>query len=263
MEKGMKFGLNLFSLRRQIDTKEKFLQTAKALKEMGYDYVQYSGGPWEPEVVKEVSDTVGLPVVLTHVKLDMMLEAPEKLVAEHKLFGCENVGLGAFDFRCEGEAQKRLGIAKIAEAAAKITAAGGKFYYHNHHFEFQKLPDGRTIFDTLVQDHADINFILDTFWLQTGGVSITEYIERLTGRIGCVHLKDYLPAFTRNGETGKYDFKPQFMPVGDGNINWHSVIPAFVRAGAEYFLVEQDNATDFDDPLGQVGRSIKYLKENF
>lgn len=262
MEK-MKFGINLFSLRKQIDTKEKFMATAAALKEMGYDYLQYSGGPWEPETVKEVSEAVGMPVVLTHVKLDMMLNDPDTLVAQHKLFGCENVGLGAFDFRCEGDEAKRAGLLKVAEAAAKITAAGGKFFYHNHHHEFQKLANGKTVYDTMIEEYPDINFILDTYWLQTGGVSILEYIEKLQGRIGCVHLKDYMPTFVKNGETGKYEFNAKFAPVGDGNINWHSVIPAFVQAGAKYFLVEQDDATDYDEPLAQVARSIKYLKENF
>lgn len=263
MEKGMRFGLNLFSLRKQIDTKEKFLATAKALKEMGYDYLQYSGGPWEPKTVKEVSEAVGLPVVLTHVKLDRMLNDPEKLVAEHKLFGCENVGLGAFDFRGADEATRREGIAKVGRAAEKISKAGANFFYHNHNFEFVKMESGKTVFDTIVTECPAVHFILDTFWLQSGGVSIIEYIEKLKGRIGCVHLKDFLPFFVKNEETGKYESKPKFAPVGDGNINWHSVIPAFVEAGAQYFLVEQDDATDYEEPLSQVARSIQYLKENF
>ena len=263
MANGMKFGLNLYSLRKQIATKEDFLETAKRLKALGYDYLQYSGGPWEPETVKEVSEAVGMPIVLTHVKLDMMLNEPEKLVAEHKLFGCDRVGLGMYDFRPEGDAAKLEGIAKLREAADKITAAGGKFFYHNHHFEFLKLENGKTVFDTIAETLPNVNFILDTYWLQTGGVSILEYIKKLSGRIGCVHLKDYMPTFVKNPETGKTVFEAKFAPVGDGNINWHDVIPAFVAAGAQYFLVEQDNATDFEDPFAQVGRSIKYLKENF
>ncbi|MBQ9802636.1 MAG: sugar phosphate isomerase/epimerase [Clostridia bacterium] len=263
MASKMKFGLNLFSLRKQIGTKEALIATLARLKDLGYDYVQYSGGPWEPAWVKEASEQTGMPVVLTHVKLAAMLEAPAKLVAEHKLFGCENVGLGMFEFRGVDEATRLEGIAKIGEAAEKITAAGGKFFYHNHNFEFQKLSSGKTVFDTLFEAHPDVNFILDTFWLQAGGVAILEYIEKLKGRIGCVHLKDFLPTFVKNEETGKYESKPKFAPVGDGNINWHAVIPAFVAAGATYFLVEQDDATDYEDPFEQVGRSIKYLKENF
>ncbi len=260
---GMKFGLNLFSLRKQITTKEDFLATMKKLGEMGYDYVQYSGGAWDPEMVREVSREVGLPVVLTHVKLAMMLEDPAALVAGHARFGCENIGLGMFEFRGTDEAGKRAGIAKIGEAAQKITAAGAKFFYHNHNFEFQKMENGKTVFDALIEECPNVNFILDTFWLQSGGVSILEYIEKLKGRIGCVHLKDFLPTFVKHEETGKYASKPKFAPVGDGNINWHAVIPAFVAAGAEYFLVEQDDATDYEDPFAQVERSIKYLKENF
>lgn len=253
---GMKFGLNLYSLREQISTKEDFLKTATKLKELGYDYLQYSGGPWEPEWIREVSEEVGMPVVITHVKLPQMLEDPAKIVAEHRHFGCNNVGLGGFNSRSLPEEEILQGIRDIHRAAKELTAEGAKFFYHNHHFDFQKLSDGRTIFEAIIEC-PEVNVILDTFWLQAGGVAILEYIDKLKGRIGCVHLKDYLPTFE-----GKA-FTPQFMPVGDGHINWHAVIPAFLKAGAEYFFVEQDNATKCDDPFEQVGRSIKYLKENF
>lgn len=253
---GMKFGLNLYSLREQISTKEDFLKTATRLKEMGYDFLQYSGGPWDPEMIREVSEQVGLPVVLTHVKLSQMLEDAVKLTEEHRVFGCNNVGLGGFNTRSMPEDEILQGVSDIHRAARELTAAGAKFFYHNHHFDFQKLSDGRTIFEAVIEC-PDVNVILDTFWLQAGGVAILEYIDKLKGRIACVHLKDYMPTF--NGK----EFTPQFVPVGDGHINWHDVIPAFLRAGAEHLIVEQDNATKCDDPFEQVARSIKYLKENF
>ena len=34
------------------------------------------------------------------------------------------------------------------------------------------------------------------------------------------------------------------------------------RCGAQYFLVEQDDATDYDDPLGQVEKSIRYMQNH-
>ena len=39
------------------------------------------------------------------------------------------------------------------------------------------------------------------------------------------------------------------------------MIAAAKASGAEYFLVEQDNAPSFDDPFGEVERSIKYIRE--
>ena len=57
-------------------------------------------------------------------------------------------------------------------------------------------------------------------------------------------------------------FTPVFAPVGDGNIDFVSLLPRMRAAGAQYFLVEQDNAATLPDTMEQVGRSIKYIKAN-
>ena len=157
----------------------------------------------------------------------------------------------------ETEEEMLSNIDQIGEAAARVKAAGGEFFYHNHNFEFQRLSTGETVFDRILNTLPDVNFTLDTYWLQSGGVAVLEYIKKAAGRLCCVHLKDYLPTFPEG------QFKAKFAPVGEGNINWQDVIPAFRAAGAEYYLVEQDDATDYEDPFREVGSSIAYLKKNF
>ena len=76
----MKFGLNLYSIRNRLKTEEDFLAAACELREMGYSYIQFSGAPFEPEMVKRVSEASGLPVVLTHVPMDRILNDTEALV---------------------------------------------------------------------------------------------------------------------------------------------------------------------------------------
>ena len=58
----------------------------------------------------------------------------------------------------------------------------------------------------------------------------------------------------------KKEFTPVFAPVGDGNIDFTHLTPILLECGAEHFLVEQDNAAAMPDPLGQVARSIRYIK---
>ena len=65
----MKFGINLYSLRTLIGDEDGFLKTANALAEMGYDTIQYSGAPYDPGVIRRVSERSGLPVVVTHVPM--------------------------------------------------------------------------------------------------------------------------------------------------------------------------------------------------
>ena len=54
---------------------------------------------------------------------------------------------------------------------------------------------------------------------------------------------------------------PKFAPVGDGTIEFAPVVKKMQELGVKYFLVEQDDAVDYPDPLGQVARSIQYIKK--
>lgn len=249
----MKAGLNLYSIRNLIKTEEDFLDTAKKLKAMGYDYIQYSGGPYDPEMIKRVSEASGLPVVLTHVPMDRIINDTDKLMEEHASFGCYNIGLGAMPGDIivdEGKCKET--IAKLDDAGKRMKEKGFKFFYHNHHIEFYKH-NGQTVFDYMIENAPNINFTADTYWLQFGGVNILDYLDKLKGRIECVHLKDY-GVFKKDNW-----FEPKFTSVGDGNIDFVKVVAKMKELGVKYYLVEQDNAADLPDTLAPIERSIKYI----
>lgn len=255
----MQAGLNLYSIRNYLDTEEHFLEAAKALKEMGYSYIQYSGGAFDPDRIARVSAQSGLPVVLTHVPMDRIIHDTQALMAEHETFGCMNIGLGAMppdaiadEVRC-----KNL-IEQLNRAGEVMQQNGFSFFYHHHHFEFFKHGN-QTVFDYIIENAPYVNFTLDTYWLQYGGVDIGTTVDRLKGRICCVHLKDYMITTSKDSIGG---FSPVFSPVGDGNIDFAPLIPRMQAAGAKYFLVEQDNAATMPDPMEQVARSIRYIQNH-
>lgn len=256
----MKAGLNLFSLRDQIKTEGDFLATANRLKEMGYSYLQFSGAPFDAEMIERVSRESGMPIYLTHVPMERILHDTDKLMEEHARFGCHNIGLGAMPKDAiVDEALCKKTIEELNAAGEKMKQNGFNFFYHHHHFEFYKH-NGQTVFDYMIENAPYINFTVDTYWLQYGGVSVVDFIEKLKGRIECVHLKDYLVDYTVD-DAGKGHFNPRFCPVGDGTINFRAAVEAANRSGAEYFFVEQDNAVTFDDPFAQVERSINYIQK--
>ena len=255
----MQAGLNLFSIRNYLDTEEHFLQAAKELKKMGYAYIQYSGGAFDPDRIARVSTQADLPVVLTHVPMDRIVRDTQALMEEHEIFGCKNIGLGAMPpAEIADECRCKAMIEQLNRAGEIMQQNGFSFFYHHHHFEFFKH-NGQTVFDYIVENAPYINFTLDTYWLQYGGVDVGATIDRLKGRICCVHLKDYMitNTFEQPGA-----FSPVFAPVGDGNIDFASLIPRMKAAGAQYFLVEQDNAATLPDTMEQVGRSIKYIQNH-
>ena len=72
----------------------------------------------------------------------------------------------------------------------------------------------------------------------------------------CVHLKDY-----RIGRDKEYALKLrlEFAPVGDGLLDFKTLVEKMKALGAKYYFVEQDDAETYPDPLAQVGRSIGYI----
>ncbi len=254
----MKVGLNLYSIRNLIGSEEDFLATAHKLREMGYDYLQYSGGEYDPARIGRVSEAAGLPVCLTHVPMERILNDTDALMAEHESFGCRNIGLGAMprEILIEDERFKQTVVALDA-AAEKMEQNGFRFFYHHHQFEFMKR-NGETLFDYMLKNAPHVNFTADTYWLQYAGVDVLAALEKMKGRIACTHLKDYAIKYVE--KEGKKEFKPTFAPIGCGNMDFAAIVQKMRESGAEYYFVEQDNAADHPNPLGEVEASVRYIK---
>ncbi len=254
----MNIGLNLFSIRNLIQTEEDFLSTACKLKEMGYSYMQYSGAPFEADRIARVVERSGMPVYLTHVSMDRIIGDTEKLMEEHARFGCKNIGLGMMPLHIlANEDNYKKKVEELNKAAEIMQRNGCKLFYHHHHYEFAKMANGDTYFAYMLKNAKLLNFTIDTYWLQYGGVDILSTLEKVKGRADCVHLKDYQIEKKKDGEN--INFIPRFAPIGLGNIDFKSVVEKMKEIGSEYYFVEQDDAAEYPDTLGEVEKSIKYI----
>lgn len=91
----MKYGVQLFSLRKYLKDEKGYEQVFKRTKEMGAQVVQLSGGkPVKAEFIKSLVDRYDLPVCITHDKFDRLENDLDALIAEHKIYGCNNMGIG-------------------------------------------------------------------------------------------------------------------------------------------------------------------------
>ena len=255
----MDIGLNLFSLRNMLATEQSFLDAIIALKGVGYDYFQFSGAPFDGEMIARVSRAAGVPFCLTHVPMQRILEDADALMREHELFGCKNIGLGMMpkELLADETAFKRQ-VDALEKAAQKMRNNGFTFFYHHHHFEFYKI-NGMTALDYMLQNTAHIHFTADIYWMQYGGVNVLDCLEKMRGRVECVHLKDYKIVFKE--ENGETVMAPEFAALGDGVMNIPAITAKARECGAKYFFVEQDNAADLADGFGQVARSAAYAKK--
>jgi len=256
----MEIGLNLFSIRNLLKTEEEFLDTAIKLKEAGYSYMQLSGAPSDPQLVKRVVEGSGLPIYLTHMPMTRIIDDTEALMEEHAVYGCKNIGLGAMP--AENIVNPKLGkpvIEKLNAAGEKMAKNGYKFFYHHHHFELYKWGD-ETVLEYMIKNAPYINFTVDTYWLQHGGADVCDTLDKLNGRCECVHLKDY-KVEAKEKENGGYSFNPTFAPLGDGNMDFKKIVKKMEEIGTKYYFVEQDNAANLPDTLNQVIRSVNYAKK--
>ena len=244
-------GAQLYTLRNQLQTPEDIEQTLTRVADIGYEYIQCSGFPYEAVWLRALCDRLGLKIRLTHVRGpgNRILEDTQGVIEEHKILGCPYVGLGGMpgEYRC-ADGPRRF-LIDYRPAMEAFHAAGLKFQYHNHSFEFERF-GGETLFDVLVNesDPALLGFTLDTYWAQHAGVDVADFIRRLKGRIDVCHYKDMAVV----------EGQPRFAAIGSGNMNWPGIVAAFEEIGTQYAFIEEDDCYGVD-PVEELAASFRYL----
>ncbi len=243
----MEIGAQLFTVREFCKTLPDFAETLKKVADIGYRTVQVSATcPFEADWLRKELEADGLRCVLTHTPKERLLQETDKVAAEHAVFGCDYVGLGMFKF--EDPVPDYITFKSTWRPVAERLKADGKYFmYHNHAREFQKIGK-ETILEKIIEDFpADVlGVTLDTYWAQVGGADPAQYLEKLKGRIPCIHLKDC-------------GYGSRMEVIGEGNINFDRVFEKAEAGGTKYMLVEQDNCNG-EDPFECLKRSYEYLR---
>lgn len=247
----MEIGAQFYTLRDNCSCLEDFEKSLERVAKIGYKTVQISGTcGYDPHWLKETLDKYGLRCVLTHTSPDRIINEPLAVVEEHKIFGCTNIGIGIMPGGPTKE-NLELFIKNFKEPARIFRENGAKLFYHHHGHEFERLPDGSTFMDKILEAFPpeELGITVDTYWAQYGGLVPEELIRSLKGRVECVHLKDY----------GVSLGNPIMERVGYGNLNMENIIDACAQSGAKYLLVEQDNCNGAC-PFKCLTDSYNYLK---
>ena len=264
--------VQLYSVRDEMQND--FYGTIKAMKELGYDGVEFAGlfGE-EPAKIKAFCEEIGITPISAHVPYYDMLEDPEKVLADYAEIGCKYVAVPYLTEECrpgtDGFAATVEGIRKIGEAAKKL---GIQLLYHNHDFEFVKIGEEYALdvlYSTIPADLLQTE--IDTCWVNVAGVVPAEYVEKYSGRAPVVHLKDFKMSGAKQGQLYKLigideneeDDEQEafsFMPVGYGVQDIPAILAACEDAGALWVVVEQDSPAKDDTPMNSVKLSREYLK---
>ena len=252
----MKIGAQMYTVRNSCQTLDGFAESLKKIADIGYTSVQVSGAcAFEPEWLAEELKKNGLTCDLTHTGFERLCDETEKVVAEHRLFGCRYIGLGSIPGVWDLEDEHKLQayapyVEKAKPMVRKARELGAKIMYHNHAFEYLSGGD-KNIIERMEEDFdADAyGFTLDTYWAQFAGADPVKELNRLSGRVDCIHLKDMeiLPDGTK-----------RFAWVGGGVMDFDAILKAAEDAGTKYAFVEQDDCFG-EDPFDCLKKSYDFL----
>lgn len=185
--------------------------------------------------------------------LDQSIEQAVKHNLKYLVFGY--IGKG----NREKADQLKATAERSNKAGEKCKKAGIQLCYHHHSFEFQTLDGGKTGMDIFI-DHFDkdlVKFEIDVFWAAIGGWDPVQTLEKLSGRVAQVHLKDLPPKTPTIFDEGLVP-KEAFKEVGAGGIDMKSVLAVSKKIGVDQCHVEQDQSPD---PVQSIQLSLNNLRK--
>lgn len=248
-----RIGAQLYTVRDFTKTIEEFDETCRRIRDIGYQLVQISGTNLPADEMKPILDKYHLEVVTTHRSFEGFLENLDEIIDYNQTLGCRLCGIGSMPWGIRANPTAVKQFVKDADRVSReLKQAGMLFGYHHHSFEFAKLEGVRTI-DRLLEDTDPeaFRFIVDTYWLQVGGVNPADFIAGLGKRAMAAHLKD----LSINPEQ---DFAQEMAEVGQGNLDWNGILNSCQKAGVSWALVEQDVCKE--DPFQSLRISYEFLK---
>lgn len=254
---GLPPGIQLYSVRDDLakDTPGALRQ----LREIGFLEVETAGyGKYTPKEFRKLMDDAGLKHPSAHVKfvgtdfgplfeqaniLGVQYAVSSSLATANAPTPPANVPV------TQRAAMTPMGLDGFTRLAAQMNAlgaqaktAGLQYAYHNHNYEFEKMPDGSFGYDVLVRntDASLVKFEIDCGWMCAGGADPVQYLEKYPGRFKMVHVKEFQPfkgvSISLTGPT-----RPAGADLGKGFIDYKSIFAAGKKAGIQHSFSEQED----------------------
>ena len=256
-----RLAVQMYTVRDFTATSAGLADSLAKIRAIGYPAVQLSAvgamagetPKVSPTLARQMLDDQGLKCIATHRGWDALAGDTAREIDFHQTLGCDFAAIGGLP---QSYGRDAAGFADFARDAAPVTrqlqAAGIRFGYHNHAFEFERIGfqggSPRTLFDILIAEGSPALCVeMDLYWVSHAGVNPERLIERCAGRMPVIHVKDKEVA---GGE-------PVMAPVGEGNLDWPRLLPACAAAGVEWYAVEQDVCRR--DPFDCLKSSFQFL----
>ncbi|NLG14247.1 MAG: sugar phosphate isomerase/epimerase [Lentisphaerae bacterium] len=221
--------LEMYSVRHQFT--ENPLATMKAVKEMGYDGVEFAGKPqFCPEFYAALLKETGLTCCGWHTPWELVQENTlAETIRLNKLVNNPNIIVPWLNAKTHQDWENYA--RQFNDLAGKLALVGMRTGYHNHSHEFADL-DGKTPWDTFMGNtDKKVVMQLDTGNALKGGCDILATLNKYPGRCQTIHLKPY----SKDPEKG---FKPI---IGDDDCPWKEIFEfCKTKGNTEWYVIEYE-----------------------
>lgn len=200
---------------------------------------------------KSYMDELGMKIVSSHCdyKKDFEKKAADAAAIGMNYLICPHIGK-----QKNLDAYKR--IADEFNIASEICRKNGlRFAYHNHDYSF-RLQDGQYPQDILMKtaNHSSMNFEMDMYWVVAAAQDPITWLKKYPNRFRLCHIKD-----RKKGITPKLGEPNYSCIVGQGSINYASILKEAKRLGMKYYILEQEAYEKA--PLECVKDGAEYLNK--
>jgi sugar phosphate isomerase/epimerase len=254
-------GLQMYSLRVTLHERGWAAELDKA-RAMGFTFIEGGGLPrgMAPSLYSSEVSARGLRFVSEGFGYDRLTKDPAGAVAEAVAVGAKYAMVAWIPHR-DGEPfsndDARKAAADFNAWGALFKAAGIRFMYHPHGYEFRPDGDGGTPFAVLARETKPefVNFEIDVFWIAYCGQDPVKLMAAYPDRWLVMHIKDVRRGAATGSFTGKAPASDD-VPVGTGQVDWPAVLREGKAVGIQWYFLEDES----DTPLVNIPMSVRYLK---
>ncbi|HEX4794993.1 MAG TPA: sugar phosphate isomerase/epimerase [Humisphaera sp.] len=255
--KKINVGVQLYSLRVQFP---KYVAGTMALiNSMGVDDVECAGVyNLSPDQFRKELDAHHLRASGGHFQWDDWMKDTDGVIKSAKALGCEYVTVPwvphtGDEFTIENA---HTAAKMFNEWGKKAAAAGLKFCYHPHGYEFRPY-EGGTLFDVIAKetDPKFANFEIDIFWAFDGGADPVKLMEKYPDRFVLMHLKDMKKGVKTPNYTGHEDTESD-VGLGTGQLDIPAIVKEGVKIGIKHYYIEDESKSSEK----QIPQSIQYIR---
>lgn len=204
--------------------------------------------------LKQLLDRYSIRAISSHVPLAELRKDLDGVVAFNRSIGNTTLVvpyLDAKDRPTDAAGWSALGQ-ELGRIAKQVRAKGMRLAYHNHDFELVDF-NGTTGLELLFAAAGpDLQTELDLAWVARAGLDPAAMLATFRGRLFAVHAKDNAPKGQAEDEGG-------FAAVGQGVLDWKTILPAAAEAGVQWYIVEHDQPRD---PAKVIQTGADYLREH-